>query len=688
MRVTQSMYYNDIFATNNSKLNKQLFDVNKQISSGFKIQYASDDVRTFTETMRLDNELATIGQTKKSIESGYKVSNQTDVTMNEFTASMNRMRTLLIQASNDTNDSTSRDAISAELRGIEKNLISLANTSINGQFLFSGSAIDIKPIADDGTYKGNSFSMNALLGSDNQQKYNITGSELFLGEETQVKRKVTTNVVHSNLLGGDVLSDSSSMRELMGDKNSVSPNTPVFYLRGTRSDGTSFKEKIDTLSDTDSISDLLAKIENTYGNNTVNVSLNDSGQIVVEDKLKGSSKLDFHMVGAIDYTDGTAGFADVGDIDTLDIAGETTYPPAGELYIKEFSKSDLVSPTTIEGLTYDRNDFTQQGSILSSNVPQVIKGYNKTVIPFGELNKNAFATDSTKLSDVADAKEVIPATTPKTYSLDGVQLISKGTDINGNVVDLQIDLKDAGSTFSLNGSAPYNIYNVDGTKANANDMTYKQLMDVINMAQTTTLPITPASPDPVKDYQDAIKASTFLGNTSLTYDGKIQFEDINNAKTKATMSLYDANSNDFSVGADASVMTFNTNNALTVRDPKTDFFKEIDEIIKAVENYNNNPDSSSPNIRNVGIQNAITMMDDLQDHTSRTQSVAGAQSNTLSNSLERAGILEISTMSLRSSVVDTDLAESSLKLAQLTLNYQAMLSTVSKVSQLSLVNYL
>jgi len=45
-------------------------------------------------------------------------------------------------------------------------------------------------------------------------------------------------------------------------------------------------------------------------------------------------------------------------------------------------------------------------------------------------------------------------------------------------------------------------------------------------------------------------------------------------------------------------------------------------------------------------------------------------------------------MSLHSSVVDTDLAESSLKLAQLRLNYQAMLSTVSKVSQLSLVNYL
>jgi flagellar hook-associated protein 3 FlgL len=66
----------------------------------------------------------------------------------------------------------------------------------------------------------------------------------------------------------------------------------------------------------------------------------------------------------------------------------------------------------------------------------------------------------------------------------------------------------------------------------------------------------------------------------------------------------------------------------------------------------------------------------------------GAQSNTLSMSLERTEILKISTMSLRSSVVDTDLAEASLQLAQLNTNYQAMLSTVGKISKLSLVNYL
>lgn len=684
MRVSQSTYYNNIFANSNARLNQELFDVNKQIASGLKIQYASDNVRIFAETMRLDNEMVTVGQTKKSIQSGYKVSNQTDVTISEFTKSMNRMRTLLVQAANDTNDKTSRDAIIKELREIEKNLKDLANSSINGQFLFSGSAVNVKPIADDGTYRGNDVGMKAFLGSHNQQKYNITGGELFLGEEGSVNREITSNVVNSNLLGGAVLTEDSPLRDLMGDKNGVSPNIPIFYIRGTRSDGTSFKEKINTLRDTDTLKSLFTKIENIYGANSVNISCNSNGEIVIQDKLQGSSKLDFHMVGAIDYTNSMAGNADVKDIDTL-ATGETTYPPTGNLYIKEFSKSGLVSPTSIEGLTYDRAAFMHNGSIISSNVPQVLKAYNSSTNPYTQLNKNAFATDSTKISDVADAKkEILPSTTPKTYTLDGTQLLLKGTDINANRVNLQIDFKDTGSTFSLDGGVTnYNIYNVDGSQVAADTMTYRQMMDVVNMVETDTLPVTTNS---VTDYQTAIENSELLGETSLSYDGKIQFEDLNNANTQATISLYDANTNDFT--KNASVMTFNSNNALTVRDPKTDFFKTINEIIQGVESYNNYPDSTSIVKRNVGIENAIAMMDDLQDHIFRTQSAAGAQSNRLSASLERIQVLEINTLSLRSSVVDTDLAESSLKLSQLTLNYQAMLATVSKVSQLSLVNYM
>ena len=695
MRVTSSMYYHSLYGTNNSKINNELFDVNKQIASGLKIQYAKDDVTTFTQTMRLDNEVTTLGQVKKSTESGYKVSNQSDVVLNEFETSMNRMRTLLLQAANDTNDEISQDAIAEELKGIRKNLKSLANTSINGQYLFSGSSVNVKPIDDNGIYHGNDKSMNAFLGSNNQQQYNLTGSELFLGDEVLVKREVSSNKSNSNLLekypqlqtskdDSKPLTPDSNIRNLMGDTDNIVDTVNdkhFFYLRGTKSDGAAFNKKI-AMKDDDKISELLKQIGNAYGNtpdlDIVNVSMNPSGEIVVSDKQSNSSKLDFHMVGAVDFN-GNA--ADVNRIEQLD-TGETNFDKIilgnstvanPSLFVKEFNISNL-DPSSgsgvnnINGLVYDRANFEKEGSSLFADAPQVTR------------DTNAFATPSTRLSEVADLSKGTAGT------LDGTKLKLVGTNINNVAYDVTVNLNSSGSTFKDNVSGnTYNIFNMSTptrTATDADKVTYQQLMDVVNMAVTGNFPIG----NTAQEYDDAIKNSKQSGGTSLSYGGKINFSDMTSKDTNATIAMYDSNSGDFT--QDASVMTFNTNDSLTIRDPKTDFFKTIDEMIASVSDHTNYPDAKNANPRTIGIENAIQKMDDLQSHVARMHSKVGAQSNTLNTSLERTQLLEVSTMTLRSSVIDTDVAEASLKLQQLTLNYQAMLSTVGKISKLSLVNYL
>ncbi|MDD2789296.1 MAG: flagellar biosynthesis protein FlgL [Sulfurimonas sp.] len=705
MRVTSSTYYDNLFAQSNSKLSNNLFDVNKQIASGLKIQYAGDDIATFVGTMQLDNEMTTLSQIKQSAESGYKISNQTDTILNDFETSMDRMRTLMINAANASHSTTSRDALAAEMRGLESHLKNLANTSINGQFLFSGTAVATKPISDDGTYNGNSGSLNAFLGSQSQQQYNLSGAELFLGEDILTSRMVTTNVSNVNLsakypdftdssVTGTpfVITADDTIRDLMGDTDNVVDTANAkhyFYVRGVTSDGTAFNKQIPPLKDDTKIDELLTQIGSLYGNTpnlkVVNVNINASGEIVIEDKMKGSSKLDFHMVGAVDFSGGAA--ANVTNIDALDdgetnfdqiiYKDETTGLPLStatnpNLYVKEFVKSSFTAATgatsNIEGLLYDRVAFSKSGSTLSSNVTQVLK------------DGNAFASPSTKLSEVADLSQANAGT------LNGTQLLLTGTTTSGAAFNVQVDLNSAGSTFSLDGGTTnYNIYNM-ATPARAavaaDEMTYQQLLDVVNLAVGGITPSGAAA----TDYDAAIEASKLLSNTTLSYDGKLKITDLTSSDTQASFAMYDSNSGNF--GGASSAMTFQANNALTITDPKTDFFKSIDEMIKAVEEQKIYPDATSGDPRNAGIQNAIAMMDNLQTHIQRSHSKVGAQSNALTKSVERTEILEISTMSLRSSIIDTDLAESSLQLSQLSLNYQAMLSMVSKVSKLSLVNYL
>jgi flagellar hook-associated protein 3 FlgL len=491
-----------------------------------------------------------------------------------------------------------------------------------------------------------------------------------------------------------------------------------FYIRGTKSDGTAIKEHI-KMRDDETVESLLNKIGNLYGNtgksDIVNVTLNKNGEIVIEDKLQGSSKLDFHMVGAVDFENGGVAGSDkadisdaivypatTGEIDNLD-SGENSFSNimydlkddgviTNNLYVKEFVKSDLTSAagaaTNITGIVYDRTEFTKNGAILSSSSPQVLKQYNYSVDPAVMLEKNAFATPSSKLSDVADISNSTPNDVTDD-TLDGKQLTLKGKDISGSAFEVQIDLKNTangGSTFSLDGGVTnYDIFDMNSdprVAVNADDMSYQQLMDVVNMTMTNNIPTL----NTADDYDAKVKSSGYSASTHLSYDGKIQFEELGTTDTKASIAIYDSNSSNFS--EDSSIMTFNSNNTLTIRDPKTDFFKDLDEIIRSVENHVNYPDSDLKDTRSIGIENAITKLDDLQEHVSKSHAMVGAQSNALSASLERTSILEISTMTLRSSVIDTDLAEASLELTQLSLNYEAMLSTVGRVSKLSLVNYL
>jgi len=802
MRITQSMYY-QVQNSNSNNLSQQLFDVNRQIASGQKFEYAYEAPTSFADTMRLDNEINTFKQVSTSANSGLKFSQQTDSTISSITATLDQFKTKLIQAGSAANSPQSMQALAGEMRGLETQLKSLANTSINGQYIFSGSMVNQKPIDANGNYLGNDQSLTSFLGSNATQAYNVPGSDMFLGQESTTKRVITTNVqnfnqsaLHPHIMTDTSLSASTgtqqfiastdTIRDLMGASSTAVDNTNSqnhFYISGTSHDGSTFKTTIN-MNDGDSVQSLLDKIGQAYGNTSinkvVNVNLNAVGQIEIQDNLPGSSKLDFHMVGNVDSS------GSVVNLDTLNSNGThvldftksalTSYtaqvgqqqdqftPDSFSLNMDMRTQSgDLATSSTLlknifpsnissiklggtdasgnsvtssftigatstvqdlltaikgsygttpdfainmsngqinfstatgamnginiqltsldasnnataglssnAGITYDNAAFTQSGNTLLSNVPQIVK------------SDNSYATNSTKLSDVAGTSPFVSTGAPQ-------QLKLSGTNINGTPFNAQIDIKntaDGGSTFSLDGGTTnYAIYNMASprTAVDGNDMTYKQLTDVVNMVVSNTLPASNTS----TNYDNAVTSADSKSTVSLDVKGQIQFEDKNASTTKANISFSDANST--STTLIGSGLEFNANSALTISDPKTDFFASIDAIISSVEQGKYRADASSGDLRNAGIQKGIQMIDNLDRHISKEQSKSGVQSQSLQAASDRAQTLTLNAQSLRSNVTDTDIAQATLQLSQLQLNYQAIYSTISKVSQLSLVNYI
>lgn len=648
MRATLSGYYRNL-QFDQSKTAKELFDVTKQISSGQKIQYAHEDTSVFIDTVRLDNEVTTLTQIKTNSQKALQFSTNSDTAMNQMTEILDAMKVKLIYASNEVHTQTGLNAIAGELRGLESNLIQLANTSIDGKYLFAGSETDTKPIDGNGVYQGNEEDIKAFIGSEISQVYNVNGADLFLGAENDMQRQITTNIGLKVLDTGAYATGDTTLEEITG-----STLDQTFYIRGTNHDGTTFKLKTPPAISSTDINDLLASIKGSF-TGPVDVTLDKVGHIVVTDLEKGSSKLDFHIVAGNDIGAAT-------DLSTL--------VPTIE-FMKSGIAANASAGATVDSAVYDKTFFTHNATKLESNVSQVVK--IGTLDVNGNDISNDFAVDSTKLSDV--------------FALPMTSLHVEGKHLDGTVFNVDLDF--TGATVGVSGSyssgaiTPYNIADGTGVDTPTVDVTYRQLMDVVNMAINNQIPA-----DSDIGYRTATQNANVNSTVELSYDGKITFLDKSgNNPTLADLSIYDDNSNDFT-NTTGSIATFNTNNALTISDPKTDFFKQINDAITAVELGRIRPDGNDNDPRNGGVENAIQAIDDLATHMYSQHALSGVYSQTLQRTTERTDMLIVTTQTLRSETIDVDIAQASLELKQLELNYQAMLSTVSRISQLSLVNFL
>ncbi|MFP4486270.1 MAG: flagellin, partial [Campylobacterales bacterium] len=343
----------------------------------------------------------------------------------------------------------------------------------------------------------------------------------------------------------------------------------------------------------------------------------------------------------------------------------------------------------------DKVRFQKSGSYLNANTSQVI------------AHNNEYATAKTKLIEVSSPQRVDGS---YEYSLDGKTINMDLVDVNGTPYHIDVNLANGGSTYGLTNTdtgvnyGPYQLFeNFDSTTSTpADEVTYEQLSNVMeiglnfsNLVASGTTPSPGNAPANVNDYRDAMQASQEMVDVSLDYKGRFEVYDKTQNESEIELAMYDDENTDFTAGsADFARLSFHENNALTIDDPHVDFFTSVDAAIDAVKNkiyrpdgYNEEKDYDA-DPRSIGIQNSIAVFDHLMDHVNKIHAKNGSQGNALQHSFERNEIMIVQAKTLKSDIADTDMAEASMQLSQLQLNYQAMLSSIGKINQLSLVNYI
>ncbi len=638
MQVSQQVTLNN-FSYSHKKVFDEINRVNTQISSGKKIQHAYEDGAIATKSLRLDSEVKNLEQVQKRTSEAKIIADSADSVMSDFDTTLRDFKTKLLQAANSTMSSDNYQSLATELNGLKEHMRNLANTKVNGIYIFSGTNTDIKPIDNNGNYHGNSHELTTTISKNVKNPFSIDGKSLFLGDY-DTHKTISTNIQLRNHSENRVIQSGDKIKELIENPTGDDIN---FFISGIKADGTAFKSKVSMNPDT-TVDDLLTNIGSAFGNtNTtkfVNVTLSDSGNIVIEDIEKGKSSIDLKIVGV-----------QGGNSDT-----ETNLTNVNYDNIIKFTKSDFnkINPTE-ESLQIDSFYFTKDGSTLKANVPL--------------YSKKEFVTNQTKLADIANG------------SLDGKTFNIKLTNIDGNNKDVTIDLNNT-STFNIDGT-DYNIYNADGTQTKADELTQGQLNNIISMIVSNTLP---ASNDKAGFDQAVIEARKKV-EVTLDSDSTLTIKDKTDNQSKIQFAIWDNDANDFSKTTTPTI-SFMSNNLITTKKTEIDFFKDMDRVIQSVREgkVDINNQSSSP--RSIGIEDTINTLDKFLSHFEKNQAKIGTYSKNLELENQKALTLQTNVKTLQSEVEDIDLAQTITKLNQLTLNYQAMLSSITKVNSLSLLSYL
>ena len=185
----------------------------------------------------------------------------------------------------------------------------------------------------------------------------------------------------------------------------------------------------------------------------------------------------------------------------------------------------------------------------------------------------------------------------------------------------------------------------------------------------------------------------------MDHRGRIKVADKQNAVTLIKVGIYDeANSDQFygdSTGTtpattqgDGSLWSFSANNGVEIDSPSVDIFDDLDRMIEAVRSGQYRADSEGEHPRNSGIQGAIERIDHIADHVSKIHTKVGAQSAALADTNTRASIMEVNVKTVKADITNADYGETYMNLMQKMMSYQAMLQSVAKINQLSLLNYM
>ncbi|OZQ63763.1 flagellar biosynthesis protein FlgL [Paenibacillus sp. VTT E-133280] len=188
MRVTSNMMNSQLLLNLNRNA-RTMNETQLQLSSGRKINKPSDDPVGITYSLRYRAELSSNEQYTKNVDSALSWLDYNDTVLGQAGDVVQKIRELTVKASTGTNPQSALDSINSEVMQLKEQLVDIANSTLNGKYIFNGEQYNTKPYdfakGADGTYDvskpitTDTGQIQFIVGEDVRMPISTTGNDVF-----------------------------------------------------------------------------------------------------------------------------------------------------------------------------------------------------------------------------------------------------------------------------------------------------------------------------------------------------------------------------------------------------------------------------------------------------------------------------------------------------------------------------
>jgi flagellar hook-associated protein 3 FlgL len=163
----------------------------QQLASGRRVNQLSDDPAAVAALIGNHDQAGQDDQFLQNVSSLQTRLQVGDSALSNVVSVLTRAITIGTEGANGTTSAAGRQAIAGEVQGLTSQLLSLANTSIQGTYLFAGTAATTQPFTLNSatntvSYNGNANTTSVQLSSGNSINTQVPGSQLFLNASGSV----------------------------------------------------------------------------------------------------------------------------------------------------------------------------------------------------------------------------------------------------------------------------------------------------------------------------------------------------------------------------------------------------------------------------------------------------------------------------------------------------------------------